>query len=32
MYEAPPCERPAVKVSQRQVEENFYLGRSLKAC
>lgn len=26
MYEAPPCERPAVKVPQRQVEENVYLG------
>lgn len=26
MYEAPPCERPPVKVPQRQVEENFYLG------
>lgn len=39
MYEAPPCERPAVKVPQRQVEENVYLGNnycryinSLKPC
>lgn len=29
MYEAPPCERAAVKVSQRQVEENVYLGNVL---
>lgn len=28
MYEAPPCERPAVKVPQRQVEENVYLERT----
>lgn len=28
MYEAPPCERPAVKVPQRQVEENVYLGNN----
>ncbi|XP_029916901.1 B-cell linker protein isoform X2 [Myripristis murdjan] len=28
MYEAPPCERPAVKVPPRQVEENVYLERS----
>lgn len=28
MYEVPPCERPAVKVPQRQVEENIYLGNS----
>lgn len=27
-YEAPPCERPAVKVPQRQVEENVYLERT----
>ncbi|XP_075889404.1 SH2 domain-containing protein 6 isoform X2 [Nelusetta ayraudi] len=27
MYEAPPCERPAVKVPQRQVQENVYLER-----
>lgn len=26
MYEAPPCERPAVKVPPRAVEENVYLG------
>lgn len=26
MYEAPPCER-TVKVPQRQVEENVYLGK-----
>ncbi|KAG7221414.1 hypothetical protein INR49_017290 [Caranx melampygus] len=26
MYEAPPCERPAVKVPPRQVEENVYLA------
>ncbi|CAJ1069275.1 B-cell linker protein-like [Xyrichtys novacula] len=26
MYEAPPCERPLVKVPQRPVEENVYLG------
>ncbi|KAM9858072.1 uncharacterized protein ACBR49_020122 [Aulostomus maculatus] len=25
MYEAPPCERPAVKVPPRHVEENVYL-------
>ncbi|XP_034548314.1 B-cell linker protein [Notolabrus celidotus] len=25
MYEAPPCERPPVKVAQRQEEENVYL-------
>ncbi|XP_029296133.1 B-cell linker protein [Cottoperca gobio] len=28
MYEAPPCERPAVKVPQRQREENIYLERT----
>ncbi|XP_042343793.1 B-cell linker protein [Plectropomus leopardus] len=28
MYEAPPCERPALKVPQRQVEENVYLERT----
>ncbi|XP_008283123.1 B-cell linker protein [Stegastes partitus] len=28
MYEAPPCERPAVKVPPRQVEENIYLERT----
>ncbi|XP_044051030.1 SH2 domain-containing protein 6 isoform X2 [Siniperca chuatsi] len=28
MYEAPPCERPAVKVPQRQVVENVYLERT----
>ncbi|XP_022621001.1 B-cell linker protein-like isoform X1 [Seriola dumerili] len=28
MYEAPPCERPAMKVPQRQVEENVYLERT----
>ncbi|XP_051807241.1 SH2 domain-containing protein 6 [Acanthochromis polyacanthus] len=28
MYEVPPCERPAVKVPQRQVEENIYLERT----
>ncbi|XP_068994861.1 B-cell linker protein [Embiotoca jacksoni] len=28
MYEAPPCERPAVKVPQRKVEEDIYLERS----
>ncbi|XP_047446989.1 B-cell linker protein isoform X2 [Mugil cephalus] len=28
MYEAPPCERPPVKVPQRQVEENVYLERT----
>ncbi|XP_071379973.1 B-cell linker protein [Centroberyx affinis] len=28
MYEAPPCERPAVKVPPRQVEEDVYLERS----
>ncbi|XP_049906762.1 B-cell linker protein isoform X1 [Epinephelus moara] len=28
MYEVPPCERPAVKVPQRQVEENVYLERT----
>ncbi|TMS03569.1 B-cell linker protein [Larimichthys crocea] len=28
MYEAPPCERPAVKVPPRQVEENVYLERT----
>ncbi|KAM3867640.1 uncharacterized protein ACN63O_007320 [Diretmus argenteus] len=28
MYEAPPCERPAMKVPPRQVEENVYLERS----
>ena len=28
MYEAPPCERPAVKVPQRHVEENVYLGNN----
>ncbi|XP_061117064.1 B-cell linker protein isoform X2 [Conger conger] len=27
-YEAPPCERPAVKVPARTVEENVYLERS----
>ncbi|XP_035291888.1 basic salivary proline-rich protein 3 isoform X5 [Anguilla anguilla] len=27
-YEAPPCERPAVKVPARRVEENVYLERS----
>lgn len=27
MYEAPPCERPAVKVPQRQVQQNVYLGK-----
>lgn len=30
MYEAPPCERPAVKVPQRQVEDNIYLGNSTR--
>ncbi|XP_067270640.1 B-cell linker protein [Pseudorasbora parva] len=25
-YEAPPCERPTIKVQPRQVEENVYLG------
>lgn len=25
-YEPPPCERPAMKVPQRPVEENVYLG------
>ncbi|XP_053181116.1 B-cell linker protein [Scomber japonicus] len=27
-YEAPPCERPPVKVPQRQVEEDVYLERT----
>ncbi|XP_045890127.1 B-cell linker protein [Micropterus dolomieu] len=27
MYEVPPCERPAMKVPQTQVEENVYLER-----
>ncbi|KAJ8380329.1 hypothetical protein SKAU_G00011070 [Synaphobranchus kaupii] len=27
-YEAPPCERPAMKAPPRQVEENVYLERS----
>ncbi|XP_054867611.1 B-cell linker protein [Amphiprion ocellaris] len=31
MYEAPPCERPAVKVPPRQVEENIYLGNTAEA-
>ncbi|KAL3975571.1 EF-hand domain-containing protein 1 [Sarotherodon galilaeus] len=30
MYEAPPCERPAVKVPPREVEENVYLERTSK--
>ncbi|XP_026877974.1 B-cell linker protein isoform X2 [Electrophorus electricus] len=25
-YEAPPCERPAIKVQRQPVEENIYLG------
>ncbi|XP_056320149.1 B-cell linker protein isoform X2 [Danio aesculapii] len=25
-YEAPPCDRPTIKVQPRQVEENVYLG------
>lgn len=32
MYEAPPCERPAVKVPQRQVQENVYLGKNTVRC
>ncbi|XP_056140620.1 B-cell linker protein [Lampris incognitus] len=28
MYEAPPCERPPVKVPPRHVEENVYLERT----
>ncbi|KAF6730055.1 B-cell linker protein [Oryzias melastigma] len=28
MYEAPPCERPAVKVPQTQVQDNIYLERT----
>ncbi|KAI1901129.1 hypothetical protein AGOR_G00057020 [Albula goreensis] len=28
MYEAPPCERPPMKVPPRQVEENVYLERT----
>ncbi|KAM6930895.1 uncharacterized protein FYW49_002811 [Xenentodon cancila] len=28
MYEVPPCERPPVKVPQRQVQENIYLERT----
>uniref|UniRef100_W5LVY8 SH2 domain-containing protein n=1 Tax=Lepisosteus oculatus TaxID=7918 RepID=W5LVY8_LEPOC len=27
-YEAPPCERPAMKVPQRNMEENVYLERA----
>jgi hypothetical protein len=27
-YEAPPCERPAMKVPPRHVEENVYLGNT----
>ncbi|XP_053277760.1 B-cell linker protein isoform X3 [Pleuronectes platessa] len=30
MYEAPPCERPPVKVQQRQEEEDVYLDRTSK--
>ncbi|XP_054630875.1 B-cell linker protein isoform X2 [Dunckerocampus dactyliophorus] len=30
MYEAPPCERPAVNVPQRQVEENVYMERATR--
>lgn len=25
-YEAPPCERPNIKVQRQPVEENVYLG------
>ncbi|XP_077378150.1 SH2 domain-containing protein 6 [Festucalex cinctus] len=31
MYEVPPCERPAVTVPPRQVEENVYMERSSSA-
>ncbi|XP_068560156.1 SH2 domain-containing protein 6 isoform X2 [Cebidichthys violaceus] len=30
MYEVPPCERPAVKVPQREAEDNVYLERPSK--
>nr|XP_057928009.1 B-cell linker protein isoform X2 [Doryrhamphus excisus] len=30
MYEAPPCERPAVNVPQRHVEENVYMERATR--
>ncbi|XP_077416378.1 SH2 domain-containing protein 6 [Vanacampus margaritifer] len=31
MYEVPPCERPAVTVPPRQVEENVYMERTSSA-